>query len=1148
MAEAEVTATSAAEDSDLHVFLGNLRDHGYKIGTQQCIDAFEAEHFANQTAGGTRRQLKHYLAAILCGDAEQQADFYTLFDQWYTGKARSIGQAPPKLEERPGQQRIAAVAAFDRRWSWLALILWIAAMSGLYQWHSSQLQSDPPTNVVVDPKNAAIAGNETDESQKSNAASAGSDTAESESQPTIRIRIVDADGRAVSGQMATIEPETSTLVGHTADVTIGADGELLLPATPIPKNIKIGDGTYVVSAPSSSMLFELAPATGLFTQLQNYRLLLQIAVASSILGAYLFWYWLRKRRRRIVLELRSAADASNATQVLVPRPDTDLYDGRTLMLTATQARERRESSIFEVDIGATVNASIKRLGAMTPIFRQRRAMPVYLVLIDRRSPRDQCARRVDELLDSLETADVALERFYFDADPRAVEQRGVLGRQHLGELAGRYSDYPLLVFADGGSLLNPLSGRPQPFLEELKRWPERALMTQIAVDHWGDRELILAQTGFEVLPGTLDGVRTFVTRIDSDNQHSYQKDPWRPPYPALLQYHLGGWQTEDPPNASSQDQLCVELRRYLGGAGYRWLCSLSVYPQLDWHLTLYLGLRLSAQKQSSLVTEANLIDITRLPWFRQGRIPGWLRLRLMQDMTDSDQQQVRDLLRNLLEQKLEHGKGFALEVARNYSEEAERSWRAMLHNVFVTEPATSPIRDQVFVSFLYGTHPSSLQLQAPDSWRRYVYNAGIRSLGLAPGFLGLLLLALVAGAVLGIHQLVNVTPGNARSSELWVPGGPHSLISPGKVNFIDSPAPTEVLDRFADEWLVNRATERTVSPDGRYLLTLDPLRPTAAHRWARLWQLEPNRLTATVEVSGANIDQVQFSEDGNHFATRAGNARQYWMIEPDTEDAQHSLDERSDLIAANGEADGDDDGVMDDDDICPNTPAGIAVDSRGCMFDSDGDGVVDNDDICPNTRAGAVTDSRGCPNYSDADDDGVDDDDDSCPNTQSGVSVDSRGCPIDSDGDGIPDYRDKCPDSEAGAKVVADGCYVELDETVTIDLNLEFENNSIFVTADQRPKLQEVVNFLRQYPTTSAVIEGHTDSGGSAQYNQQLSEMRASSVYKYLVQEAGVSPGRLSFVGYGEANPIASNDTATGRQTNRRVSAVVSATRKVRAR
>ena len=100
--------------------------------------------------------------------------------------------------------------------------------------------------------------------------------------------------------------------------------------------------------------------------------------------------------------------------------------------------------------------------------------------------------------------------------------------------------------------------------------------------------------------------------------------------------------------------------------------------------------------------------------------------------------------------------------------------------------------------------------------------------------------------------------------------------------------------------------------------------------------------------------------------------------------------------------------------------------------------------------------------------------------------------------------------------------------------------------SDHYPEIQRVVDFLRQYPTANAVIEGHTDSRGAAAYNQSLSERRAASVRNYLETQGGVDAGRLSSRGYGETRPKASNETAEGRQENRRVSAVVAGTQTVR--
>lgn len=178
----------------------------------------------------------------------------------------------------------------------------------------------------------------------------------------------------------------------------------------------------------------------------------------------------------------------------------------------------------------------------------------------------------------------------------------------------------------------------------------------------------------------------------------------------------------------------------------------------------------------------------------------------------------------------------------------------------------------------------------------------------------------------------------------------------------------------------------------------------------------------------------------------------------------------------------------------------------------------------------------------DTDNDGVADVLDQCPNTEAGVSVDANGCPLDSDNDGVYDTYDQCPNTPAGAKVDENGCRVMLTEDVSIALNVKFPNNSDAITDTYRTEIGRVADFMRQYPDTSVVIEGHTDDRGSASYNQQLSEKRAKAVMQYLINNFNIDASRLSAVGLGEASPIADNSTAEGRATNRRVQAEIKTT------
>ena len=96
----------------------------------------------------------------------------------------------------------------------------------------------------------------------------------------------------------------------------------------------------------------------------------------------------------------------------------------------------------------------------------------------------------------------------------------------------------------------------------------------------------------------------------------------------------------------------------------------------------------------------------------------------------------------------------------------------------------------------------------------------------------------------------------------------------------------------------------------------------------------------------------------------------------------------------------------------------------------------------------------------------------------------------------------------------------------------EFDKSSL--TAGARDTLQTVVTTLKNFPDAKIEIQGHTDWIGSDAYNQALSERRANSVRDYLVSQ-GIAAGRITTIGYGETQPVATNETAVGRALNRRV-------------
>ncbi|MCC2615186.1 OmpA family protein [Aestuariibacter halophilus] len=139
-------------------------------------------------------------------------------------------------------------------------------------------------------------------------------------------------------------------------------------------------------------------------------------------------------------------------------------------------------------------------------------------------------------------------------------------------------------------------------------------------------------------------------------------------------------------------------------------------------------------------------------------------------------------------------------------------------------------------------------------------------------------------------------------------------------------------------------------------------------------------------------------------------------------------------------------------------------------------------------------------------------------------------------GSAIGSYMDKQEEelreelSDTGVEVYRDGDTIRL----YIPGNITFATGESRIVSGFYPVLDDVAKVLKNYEKTRLSITGHTDNVGEAAYNQQLSVNRANSVADYLAQ-SGVNPARLQTQGFGESQPIASNQTVEGRQQNRRV-------------
>lgn len=188
--------------------------------------------------------------------------------------------------------------------------------------------------------------------------------------------------------------------------------------------------------------------------------------------------------------------------------------------------------------------------------------------------------------------------------------------------------------------------------------------------------------------------------------------------------------------------------------------------------------------------------------------------------------------------------------------------------------------------------------------------------------------------------------------------------------------------------------------------------------------------------------------------------------------------------------DSDGDGVTDDKDKCPNTPAERKVGPDGCELDRDGDGVVDDEDKCPDTPANTPD---GCP-----------------PVAEAAPPVEPAPAALAPAAEPAPEPR-----------------------SITLD-DVNFAYDKATLRPEAREKLDQAVETLKGWGEGTVEVGGHTDSKGSEAYNMELSRRRAEAVREYLVSK-GIPAEQLVTKAYGESQPIADNGNDIGRFKNRRV-------------
>lgn len=431
--------------------------------------------------------------------------------------------------------------------------------------------------------------------------------------------------------------------------------------------------------------------------------------------------WREKKRRRLVAQLEQRDKPPYIWNIQSDQAD-ELIFGDSARIVLNQLRRRRLDDAYRLDIDKTVEATVRSAGRVDFQFKQQTSPPDYLLLIDRNGLNDHRAELFDQLYQAFKVNEVNVVRFFYQGDPRLCFNRRYPGGLNLKELQHRFGEARLLIVGNGYELLGPGTGRLSKWASIFSNWRERALFTPKPIASWDRREIYLGEH-FYLMPASIESLGATLDEFGSNEP--------RNPGELIPKLEDVQWRSIE-----IEGDLISTLRKHYDERMVQWIAACAVYPQLQWDITLFLGREFSSDHDSLLSFE-NLLKITQLPWFVEGKIPDPAREELLEYL---EQQGLEQTIRQRLHWLFEHApkpnnESVAFDEYRintmgnewRFTENPRR--RRELEEELSRYYAAGHNLDTVVFKKIERER-NRLDFEAPDKWKPYLFNHGDSFFGL----------------------------------------------------------------------------------------------------------------------------------------------------------------------------------------------------------------------------------------------------------------------------------------------------------------------------------------------------------------------------------------------------------------------------------
>ncbi|HKQ76804.1 MAG TPA: SUMF1/EgtB/PvdO family nonheme iron enzyme [Blastocatellia bacterium] len=721
-----------------------LRLAGYDIGAERNIAAQDLviALAAHGRLPKEPRELRTLLAPIFCSSPTEQDEFYRRFEGWLDRRQGSKGRSKPSPDPSPwkkaGRLRRLRFPRISKALAATGVLLLLSTSAAAYLFSQSTLtltgtirsseegKGLPGAQIYFGDSPSPI---KTDENGKYSI--------------IYKVKRLDRIRGKISKYFRVAHPEhfphQKDIEGdppelHNITLQKRAGGAISKPLT----------GTGPVTAPPSPAATPIVEDKPLIS-----AALRRLLLSTLPLAVFALWFARRRWGRRMLLEKMQSASAPHQDRIVVKGSAERLYRGLGIRRAIHSLRLHRRVDVRELDVPGAVRETIRQAGMFAPVYGARKTLPEYLLLIERASPHDEQARLGDTIFQRLDDGGVFVDRYYFQYDPRTCRRLEANSPTiTLNDLAARHPDHRLLIFGDGTGLISPLTGEPEHWIESFAPWTHRALLTPEPPENWGYREEAIRENDFILLHATEDGLVALAETINAGVATKPNGHDGFGPLPELIAERPRRWIERQAPSPDAADKLCKDLRDYLGEQDWLWLCASAIYPAILWEITLYLGSELPGERGDF---EARLMRLVRLPWFRYGTMPDWLRMRLIASFTRKQQRAVRRIITDMLLSALDQPKdGNKLDIARREEQakpglfEKIRQWRRRDRAARIIEitPEESPLRDYVFLGFLSWRKINPLSVGLPSLLRQIFFPCGETIFGPRPALVLLLALSI----------------------------------------------------------------------------------------------------------------------------------------------------------------------------------------------------------------------------------------------------------------------------------------------------------------------------------------------------------------------------------------------------------------------